>query len=303
MPSPDDAIADLAVLQHGAFTVRQARGAGFSDRQIERRVARGTWIRLLRGVLAIAGAPPTWRRHAIAPLLARPDAVLVERSAGQAHGLVDAPLLRPALCVPRGTSIRVPGAGVVHRWPVDPSELTVVDGLRVTTAARTVADLAGLMPSTKVGSLVDDAIHRRLATPTAIDLAVDAARHLTVAQRGAVLAATAIWQGIRPGSAGEARLLRQLDEWGIEPPERQVPIVDCSGTTVARADVGWVPARFGLEYDTDAFHGPGRWADDEARHRAVEAAGWSLLHVSGRDLLPRSDLRSRIERQLRQVAA
>lgn len=303
MASPDDVLTELAVRQHGAFTVGQARAAGFTERQIEGRVAHGTWVRLLRGVLAIAGTAPTWRRAAVAPLLARPDAALVERSAGHVHGLVDAPLLRPALRVPRGTSTRVPGAGVVHRWPIEPDELTVVDGLRVTTGARTVADLAGILPSTKVGPLVDDAIHRRLATPTAIDLAAAAATHLTSAQREALLAATAIWQGIRPGSAGEARLLRQLREWGIEEPERQVPILDPSGQTIARADLGWVRARFGLEYDSDEFHGPSRWAIDEARHLAVVAAGWSLAHVGGRDLLPSSDLRTRVERHLRRLAA
>ena len=294
----DARLAPLAARQHGAFTVAQAAAAGFSRAQIEHRVRLGTWTRLARGVLGIAGLPPTWRRSAIVPLLARPAAVLAERSAGQVHELVDAPLLRPSIAVPAGSSTRVPGAGIVHRWTIDPTEVTTKDGLRVTSVARTVADLAGVLPRSRIAPTVDTAIHGRGATPVGIDLAIASSSHLTAAERDAVLAATAAWQGIRPGSPGEVRLLRQLAEWGIPDPVKQVPIVDGAGETVARADVGWPAARFGLEYDTDDHHGPRRWASDEARHRAIAATGWAILHVAGRDLLPSADLRRRVERHL-----
>lgn len=301
--TPDELAASFAAHQHGAFTTAQAHAAGFSRDQILHRVHLGSWVRLARGVLGVAGAPPSWRRSAVVPLLARPDAILVERSAAHVHELLDAPLLRPAVRVREGSSVRVPGAGPVHRWALDDAEVTIKEGLRVTTPARTVADLAGVIPTSRIAGLVDTVIHRRMATPSAIEQAAASTGHLCGAERKALLAATSSWQGIRPGSPGEVRLLRQLREWGLEEPERQVPIVDATGTTIARADVGWPHARVGLEYDADEFHGPSRWAADERRHRAVEAAGWTLLHVSGRDLLPRSDLRTRIERHLHRAAA
>jgi len=70
-----------------------------------------------------------------------------------------------------------------------------------------------------------------------------------------------------------------------------------------RVDVGWSARRVGLEYDLEQFHGPSRWASDEARHQAIEELGWQLLHVDKVDLRPgRAGLRDALDRAWRKSA-
>lgn len=302
MSTADETMASIASAQHGAFSLAQARTHGITDRQVASRVAAGRWLRVGRGVLAVAGAPTSWQQRSIVPLLARPDAVLAELSAGHLQGLVEAPLDRPALIVPPGTSARAPGSLRVHRLPLAPDDVTTVDGLRTTTTARTLVDLTAVLPPRQLVRAVDGALHRGAVAPRAIDAALGRTTHLTTAQVAVLTAALEAWRGVRPGSAAEARLLRLIASWGFEEPERQVPIRDASGLVVGRADLGWRRVRFGLEYDGDEHHGPRRWADDEVRHRRIESAGWRLDRIGARDLLPSSDLRQRLLRVLAAAA-
>lgn len=79
---------------------------------------------------------------------------------------------------------------------------------------------------------------------------------------------------------------------------------DGDGTVIGRVDVGWSARRVGLEYDSDEFHGPSRWTGDEARHHAIEALGWRLLHVDKVDLRPgRAGLRGALARAWRDPIA
>lgn len=298
MTAADAAIAELASRQHGAFSAAQAASVGMSRRQAQHRLATGRWVVVLRGVHAIAGSPSTWHQRAVAPLLLRPDAVLAGLAAGHALGLVRAPLDHPVLIVPPGSSARALGASRAHRSALADDDVTLVDGLRTTAPARTLVDLATVLPQRRLVVAVDDALHRRLLVPSALDGALERVRPRRTELAERVLAAVEPWRGIRPGSPAEVRLLRQLAAWGVEPPARQVPILDPTGETIGRADLGWPAWRYGLEYDGDEHHGPTRWAHDERRHAQIVAAGWRLDHVGARDLLPSSDLRHRILRAL-----
>ncbi|MEZ5138886.1 MAG: type IV toxin-antitoxin system AbiEi family antitoxin domain-containing protein [Acidimicrobiales bacterium] len=294
---PLDRALAIAARQHGALSLAQARAAGMAATLVRQQVDSGRWARIARGVVIVVGSPPTWDQRAMAALLARPDAHLGELAAGHAHGLVDAPLDEPTLIVPRGTSSRAP-LGRVRRLELPEGHRTLVRGLRATSVARTLVDLGGVVPRAQLAKLVDEAIGARRATPLALAEVCDAAGHVPLAARRTVLEAASIWEGIRPGSIGEVRLLRSIDEWELPPPDRQIRILDRTGAVVARVDTGWAAARLGLEYDSVEWHGPARWMDDEARHQLVEQLGWTLLHVGARDLLPSSDLRRRLQRQL-----
>ena len=111
--------------------------------------------------------------------------------------------------------------------------------------------------------------------------------YLSQARKGQVAAHLDVWlPTIRPGSAAEARFLRQLEAWGLPRPERQIEIRDACGQVIARLDGGWTDRRLGYEYDSVEWHGPAAWASDEARHDLVTALGWRLHHVDKADLLP-----------------
>jgi hypothetical protein len=297
---PTDAhrsLLDLAARQHGAFSRPQALGAGLRPHQLRYLLEVGRVSRIARGVYAVTGSPITWEQRAMASLLLRPDATLAFQAAGHVHGLLAAPLHEPPLIVPPGTSAR--GAlGRLHRLDLPLAHRAVVDGLRTTTAARTLVDLSDVLGTRQVTKLIDQAISSSGISPNVLRSICEDANHVRRSGRDAVLAALAAWEGIRPGSPAEARLVRFLREWGLPEPDRQVPIRDEAGEVIGRVDLGWPRVRFGVEYDGLHWHGPARWLEDEARHGAICRSGWTLLHVGTRDLLPSSDLRVRIGRHL-----
>src|SRR4051812_28102767 len=78
----ESAIARLAATQHGVLTTTQALATGMSHDAIGKRIKRGRWERVARGVHRIAGAPGTWeQRLMIGVLAARSGGAVARRSA------------------------------------------------------------------------------------------------------------------------------------------------------------------------------------------------------------------------------
>lgn len=69
-PSPDARVARRAARHHGLVTRPVAHACGLTDRQIERRLAQGRWVRLAPGVYRVHGAPETPVQAAYAAVLA-----------------------------------------------------------------------------------------------------------------------------------------------------------------------------------------------------------------------------------------
>lgn len=286
-PQADQRIGALAAKQHGLISMRQAAGAGLSHTQVRRRVAVGRWERMAHGIYRVHGAPVTRLQRAMVAVLARPDGVISHLVAAELAGLsiVGPPL--PWLTVPSTSSGRSPVARV-HRCDLPPDQIMLIAGIRTTVGARTLVDCSALLGAKRLGKLVDEAMHRRLATPEGIDAILDANRNPSLVGHHDVLRELIdVWRpAIRPGSPAEARLLRVLGEWGFPTPERQIRIRDRDGVVIARLDGGWPDRRIGFEYDSVEWHGPARWASDEERHRLVESLGWELLHIDKTDIAP-----------------
>jgi hypothetical protein len=271
--APDRSIAELALRQHGAFSARQAKAIGLTDDQIAHRLRLGRWHRAMRGVFLLAGVAPSSAQKAMVAHLSRPGSTVSHLAAALHLGHLDAAPPRPDLTVAPGSSGRSPVA-TIHRLHLPPHHVTVVRALPVTNPARTLVDCATVLGPRRLQRLVDTALQRGSTTPLLVDAALDVVHHLTNGQRTALLAALEVWRPtIRPGSIAEARLLRQLDDWGIEAPERQVPIFDHDGEIIGRADVGWADRRCGIEYDSVEWHGPSRWVSDEQRHARIASRG------------------------------
>lgn len=295
MDSPDVRLAALAQLQHGCFRLDQVLACGFTVAQVRTRMDRGQWWRPMRGLVAITAWPDSWERQGAIALVARPEGALGELTAARLLGLVDSSPQRPVLLVPPGASGRTPVADV-RRADLALDATTVVRGLRCTDASRTLLDLAGSVGPKRLRAMVDRALHLRPESARALARAVDRAPRLDPEGRAALTAAIDVWlPAIRPGSIAEARLLRQISQWDLPTPERQVVVRDEGGAAIARLDAGWPACRLGLEYDSRRWHGPGRWSVDEARHAALHRLGWEVLHLDSLDLRPGSDLRQRLE--------
>ncbi|CAN5663194.1 DUF559 domain-containing protein [soil metagenome] len=306
METLERSLADVASRQHGLVTRAQAFERGLTRTQVENRLRAGRWLLVFRGVYRLAGAPETWVQRALAGCLAAPMGAKASfLTAAALAGLDEAAPPRPHLTVGRGQSARLPGV-VVHRSPLAARDTTVLQGVPATAPGRTLVDCASVLGPNRLQRMVDQAVQRRLVLPGEIPAIWDAVRAQPGrAGEGRLRTAMEPWEGsITPDSTPEARLRRQLQQWGYPEPELQVPVHDESGRVIGRVDVGWSIVRIGLEYDSEEFHGPSRWASDEARHRAIEALGWRLIHVDKVDLRPgRPDLRDALARAWRAVGA
>ena len=140
VPDPWLAVATLAARQWGRVSTAQLHAAGIGRGAIEKAVRSGRLHRLHRGVYAVGHlAPSDHGRWMAAVLACGGDAALSHRSAARLHRIGRGEGMRPDVTVPGD---RRPPQITVHRAPLPPHHVTDRAGIRVTTVARTIADLA-----------------------------------------------------------------------------------------------------------------------------------------------------------------
>ncbi|MGH9118075.1 MAG: type IV toxin-antitoxin system AbiEi family antitoxin domain-containing protein [Acidimicrobiales bacterium] len=286
-PTPDQRVDRFAARHHGLVTRAIALTLGLTTRQIDRRLASGRWILVAQGLYRVASAPVTWQQRALAACLSGPPGTVASHlTAGALHDLAEPPGT-PHVTLPPRTSGRIRIARV-HRSPLSTADVIIVAGIPTTAPARTLLDCAGVLGWHRLCDMVDAAFCSGVSHPVTIPAVIDRAqsgkgRKGVAALRRAVEAWT---PGIRPGSPAEMRLLRKIAESGLEPPERQIEILDADDVVVGRIDLGWRDRRAGFEYDSDLHHNPRHWERDESRQLSYAAAGWEVRRVGKLDLLP-----------------
>jgi hypothetical protein len=144
--TPDARLARLAARQHGVVSAGQLYELGFDRYAVRRRVEAGRLHRLHRGVYAVGHTivPPRGRWLA-AVLACGPGAVLSHRSAAALWGIRPTAAARIDVTVSHTSGVRSTAAIVVHRSR-RPIESLTRDGIPVTTAGQTLADLATALP-------------------------------------------------------------------------------------------------------------------------------------------------------------
>ena len=104
-----------------------------------------------------------------AALAAGPDAVLSHRSAAAVWGIRQSEGVFTDVIVPR--KLRRPGIRA-HRIGLPDDEITTERGIRVTTPARTLFDLAAVIPAHHLEAAFNEAQYRRLTSPVSLDALV-----------------------------------------------------------------------------------------------------------------------------------
>ena len=285
----------LAAARHGWFSRADALAAGYSNSELRRRLRAGQWSRLCRDVYVEPGSWPvgeqSWERarrlhllrtRAVADRMGG-GAVVSHQSAAVLHGLpswgLDLTKVQMTKPVGRARSDLVTD---VHRSRFEPGEVTVVDGLRVVSPARAIAETA-CASSYEVGVvLADAALHHRLVTPEALVTTAD--RHHFWAGSPAARGAARFADGLSE-SVGESRLRVLMANHGVPPPVLQAEIRDETGRLIGRVDF-LVAGRLIVEFDgAQKYGGVGdvvlaeKWREDRLR-----ACGYRVLRVSWADL-------------------
>lgn len=144
-----DELVALAAENDGLFTAEQARQSGFTGSVLARLAQRGRLERTARGVYRIPYVPINrFSQYREAVLWAQahrgPDAVALSHETALAvYGISDANPDVIHLIVPRSARLRreSPKNVAIHRDELRAEEVTVIEGLPVTSIARTIEDL------------------------------------------------------------------------------------------------------------------------------------------------------------------
>lgn len=181
--------------------------------------------------------------------------------------------------------------GVVgHTVLAFPNEVTVVDGIRISTPARTWLDLARRLRLEDLVALGDQLVRQprpglELRTePWATREALGTMLHRHPKLQGIVKARLAA-ELIRPGadSAPETLLRLALTAGGLPEPELQLKLVPADPYSPA-ADLGYRKLRVAIQYDGAHHRTPEQQSRDNYRDEAFTSAGWRYFKFNADDL-------------------
>lgn len=255
---------------------------------IHRRVAAGRWDRLYPGTYRLSGAASSWQQSLIAICLAwGPGAVISHRCAAALWRLAGFVTVAIELIVPRKRVRDLPG--IVHRPLSLPAvDVTSIGAIPVTTPARTLLDLAGVVSRNEVEEALDDALRRKLVSLPRLRWRLQEVGGMgtpgTATLRALIDARAKDFAAV-PQSVFETKVLRLLKDAGLPVPVLQHEIRDERGHLVAVVDFAFPDAKLAIEAEGYQWHtGRQRFDRDLARRNALTAIGWRIVHVTWRDL-------------------
>lgn len=166
-------------------------------------------------------------------------------------------------------------AGVVHHvGTLDDDEVTEVDGLLVTTPARTAWDVAVSQPREQGVVAVDSLLNHGLVDDDALR---DQCRRHAQWTRARHAKTTLTHTDGAADSVGESRGRLLFQEHRLPRPELQLKIFDRDGVLVGISDFGWPEFRHLAEFDGMVKYGSGLdLAREKAREDAIRRLGWGM---------------------------
>lgn len=284
LPVPDH-------LRDRPFSLREAESYGLTRRAL----GSSRFVRVFRGVYALATLQFSLREWLTAALLVGPDdAVVSHRSAlawfglhlgGGDDGRIHLSTRANAVCLVKQVC--------VHRR-LHPIASMNVRGVRVTSPERTFVDCATQFTLVQSVATADWLIGKNLTTLEKL-LAYCHDRHLdgVVAARRAL---TFVGAESRSPMQSLVRMLFRLG--GLPTPLCNLDVHDDLGIHLACSDFAWPAFKVAVEYD-------GRWHEDRRqrvrdrdRREYLESHGWTVIVLVDRDLRVPLDILRRVHRGL-----
>lgn len=279
--SGDEQVARLAARQHGVVAAEQLRALGVSRDAVKHRVRQRRLTPLHRGVYRVGPVPSPLGDLMAATLACGPTGVLSHHSAAALLGIRRPERGAVHVTVTKGQSRTRPGLRVHRTRSLGPDEVTRWNGIPTTSAARTLLDLAAVLPRRDLKRAIEEAQVQRHLDHSSLVAAVENARgHPGVA---ALRAATP--QEVRmTRSEAERRLLELIERAELPRPRTNVIV---AGYEV---DLFWPDEGLVVEVDGFAFHGS-REAFERDRRRDGElmAVGLRVVRVTWRQLVEKPE--------------
>jgi len=286
---PDELSSAIAARQFGLVTREQALRAGLTPDCIKGRLGVGRWEHRLPRVYAMAGSPETWEQRAMAAQLwAGPGAALSHLTAAAIWHLRERRPLVIDLITHR--NIRAPGVRV-HRSQLSSNDVVRVGAFVLTSGARTIIDLAGVVDEARLENCLEHALHDRL-----LDLSQLRAQLQQVGSKGR-RGAGVLHQllDIRDSAAAPAEsdvetlLFRVVRKARLPLPERQHCVWD-DKEFVARIDFAYPDVLLATPVDSYKWHSRRHvWEKDIDQRNWLQSLGWRLRPTTFGELKSRPE--------------
>lgn len=276
----DAVIAGLARSQHGTMHRAQLLERQLSERQIDRRLGAGRLVDLGHSVYAVPSAPATYLRQYKAAELAVPGAAVCALAASVLLGLGAVRSAKPEIVVHPSANHRCRLARVHRRREVD---LTRRKGIRVTTVAQTLVDIARRVRIVDLEDCWTGALIRSRTNLDELAGRVELAEVQRLRHRGRARAMLdSLTHGAGVGESElEARLLRLLVARADLPPIVPQLALPFWASGRGRADVGIPAWKVIIEVDGRSWHARLRDFDrDRERDNVAVAHGWVVLRFT-----------------------
>jgi very-short-patch-repair endonuclease len=268
----NDVVA-IAEAQHGVLTHAQLLAVGMSASAVKRRLRGGSLRPLHRGVYALGHTALREEARWLAAVLACGEgAALSHLSAARLWSLSSVPADSAVDVTVRGGDHRRPGIAV-HRSALTGADVCVHRGVPATTKARTLVDLAAVVPYVTLRRLADRGV--RLDADS-----IRRAAQRSPGRRGRRSLARLLGDDeLRTRSRPERLLRRLCRDAGLPAPLVNHRIMG------RERDFAWPRERLVVEVDGHAIHAPrGAREADHQRDAELVLAGWRVLRFTADQL-------------------
>jgi hypothetical protein len=267
---------------HRVVHRNQILASGTSGPEITELVAAGVLTRLWRGFYTTGTAIGLPDPRGVT----RSMRVVLSHESAAAWSGVDlmAPVERLHVTAPTNRGRRSDSAaGVrIHRADVDPVDIHLVHGIRVTSPNRTIVDVARFGSIESAVCVADGYLRRRLTTQASLQ---SYARSLSGRGRPAAIKVADLADP-HAASVFESLTRLVLRGSGLRPPVSQYTIHSGDGEWIGRVDFAWPEARLVLECDGFEYHSSwDAFNRDRRRWNALNRAGWRVVLVTWHDVV------------------
>ncbi len=271
------AVLEIADRQHGVVLGRQLSEAALSRRVLTSLRAEGWLVEIRPGAYSVASAPSDWQEAVAVSLLGGEGTALSHYTAARAHRLPGiAPVAAVHLTVPAPRHPRMAGVSIHRVANLSPSDWQEHRGVRVTTAVRTLVDIAPDLPSGLIATCVDEGLIARLWDLPSLEDAVNRAGYRT----GVIRLRQVLAQRISPNGEPdlEGRVIRALACFGPFEVQYQVVLQD----RVFVLDIAWPDRRVAVESDgwNTRSRSRSKFDHDRRRNNILAAHGWTVVHLT-----------------------
>lgn len=277
----EEAILELAGAQHGVVTRSQLLGIGLTSDGVKHRARAGRLRRIHQGVYLVGPLETPLSKLMAGVLACGPGAVLSHRSAAVLLRILRRADDSAPVDVTSCRRHRGPRPGLrIHRTSrLEAEEIAEVQGVPVTSPARTILDLAGSVSARELERAVARAVRQGMVDGE--DLRPLVARHSGrrgISRLRALVATDAGAAFTR--SEAEERFLALVRKARLPEPRANVLV---RGFEV---DFVWHAQRLVVEVDGFAFHASKRrFESDRLRDAELSAAGYRVIRVTWRQIV------------------